>query len=195
MCVKLFMVVLKSRQVNLSVMLLLNLFINLFVFVNSLVYLCLLKASLALSYLVVKRCDFDLDNKVIINTRCSVNVCRKVRKSALLSVSTNVFHASASGVVNIKIVPPYQHFNSTKNVSKSVLSALAVSFIPVPTLTVNPAMSLHVRNVLMSVNITCRVRKVNLYIPLSVNTSTTLVDDDSHNITSCSVSEVCVFQV
>ena len=48
MCVKLFLVVLKSRQVNLSVMLLLNLLVNLFLFANSLVYLCLLKASVAL---------------------------------------------------------------------------------------------------------------------------------------------------
>ena len=48
MCVKLFLVVLKSRQVNLSIMLLLNLFINLFVIVNSFVSLYLLKASVAL---------------------------------------------------------------------------------------------------------------------------------------------------
>ena len=48
MCVKLFIVVLKSCQVNLSVMLLLNLFVNLFLFLNSLVYLYLLKASIAL---------------------------------------------------------------------------------------------------------------------------------------------------
>ena len=66
------------------------------------------------SYRVVKRCDFDFVNKVIINTRRSVSVCRKVRKSVLVSVSTNVFHASPPDVVNVTIVPPYQHFNSTK---------------------------------------------------------------------------------
>ena len=54
MCVKLFLVVLKSRQVNLSVMLLLNLFVNLFLFVNSLVYLYLLKASVALLIVLQK---------------------------------------------------------------------------------------------------------------------------------------------
>ena len=38
------------------------------------------------SYPVVKRCDFDLVNKVNINTRCSVSVCRKVCKSVLVSL-------------------------------------------------------------------------------------------------------------
>ena len=128
------------------------------------------------SYRVVERCNFDLVNKVIINTRHSVSVCPKVRKYVLVSVPTNIFHASAPDVVNITIVPPYQNFNSTKNVSKSVFSASAVSFIPAATLTVNPAMSLHVHNVLMSVDTTCCVCKVRPYIPLSVNTSTTLVD-------------------
>ena len=42
MCVKLFLVELKSCQINLSVKLLLNLFVNLFVLVNLLVPLCLL---------------------------------------------------------------------------------------------------------------------------------------------------------
>ena len=74
---------------------------------------------------VVKRRDFDLVNKVIINTMCSVSACRKVRKSALLSVSANAFHASAP--LNVTIVPP---------------------------------LSLLVRNVSMSVNNTCCVRKV-----------------------------------
>ena len=100
----------------------------------------------------------------------------------MVSVSTNIFHASAPDVVNVTIVPPYQHFNSTKNVSKYVLSASAVSFIPAPTLTVNPAISLHVHNVLMSVNTTYYVCKVSTYIPLSVNTSTALVDYVSHNV-------------
>ena len=139
------------------------------------------------SYRVVKRCDFDLVNKVNINTRRSVSVCRKVRKSVLVSVSTNVFHALPPDVVNVTIVPPYQHFNSTKYVSKSVLSASAVSFIPAPTLTVNPAMSSHVCNALMSVNTTCRVRKASPYVPPSVNTSTTLVNYISHNVRMFSV--------
>ena len=69
-----------------------------------------------------------------------------------------------------------------KNVNKSILSVLAVSFIPAPTLTVNPVMSLHGRSVLASVNITCRVRNVSPYIPLSVNTSTPLVNYVSHNV-------------
>ena len=77
---------------------------------------------------------------------CSVSACRKVRKSALLSVSANVFHASAP--LNVTIVPP---------------------------------LSLLVRNVSMSVNNTCCVRKVRPYIPLSVNTSRTLVDYVSRN--------------
>ena len=128
------------------------------------------------SYRVVKRSDFDLFIKVNINTRCSVSVCRKVRKSVLVSVSTNVFHTPAPDVVNVTIAPPYQHFSSTNNVSKSVLSVSAVSFIPAPTLTINPVMSLHGRNVLASVNTTCRVHKVICYIPLSVNTSTPLVN-------------------
>ena len=50
-----------------------------------------------------------------------------------------------------------------ENVSKSILSVSAVSFIPAPTLTVNPVMSLHGRKVLISVNTTCRVRNVSLY--------------------------------
>ena len=37
---------------------------------------------------VVKRCDFDFANKVIINTRRSVSVCHKVHESVLVSVST-----------------------------------------------------------------------------------------------------------
>ena len=134
------------------------------------------------SYRVVKRSDFDLFIKVNINTRCSVSVCRKVRKSVLVSVSTNVFHTPAPDVVNVTIASPYQHFSSTKNVSKSVLSVSAVSFIPAPTLTVNPVMSLHGRSVLASVNTTCRVHNVSPYIPLSVNTSTPLVNYVSHNV-------------
>ena len=53
------------------------------------------------SYRVVKRCDFDFVNKVIINTRRSVSVCQKVCKFVLINVSTNVFHASPPGVVNV----------------------------------------------------------------------------------------------
>ena len=116
------------------------------------------------SYRVVKRCDFDLVNKVNINTRCSVSVCRKVGKSVFVSVSTNVFHTSAP------------------DVSKSVLSVSAVSLIPAPTLTVHPVMFLHGRNVLVSVNATCRVCNVSPYIHLSVNTSTLLVNYVSYNV-------------
>ena len=43
-------------------------------------------------------------------------------------------------------------------------------------------MSLHGRNVLVSVNTTCCVRNVSPYIPLSVNTSTSLVNYVSHNV-------------
>ena len=60
---------------------------------------------------LVRRCDFDFVNKIIINTRRSVSVCCKVHKSVLVSVSTNVFPASPPDVVNFTIVPPYQHFN------------------------------------------------------------------------------------
>ena len=105
------------------------------------------QSVLSPSYRAVKRFDFDFVNKVIINTRRSDSVCRKVRTSVLVSVSTNVFHSSLSDAVNVTIVPPYLHFNSTKNVSKTVLSASAVSFVPEPTFTGNPAMSSHVRNV------------------------------------------------
>ena len=146
------------------------------------------------SYRVVKRCDFDLVNKVNINTRCSVIACRKVRKSVLVNVSTNVFHTPAPDVVNVTIAPPYQHFNSTKNVSKSVVSVSAVSFIPAPTPTGNPVMSLHGRNVLISVNTTCRVRNVSPYILLSVNSSTPLVNYVSHNVRHVQRPK-CVLQV
>ena len=100
----------------------------------------------------------------------------------MVSVSTNVFHTSAPDVVNVTIVQPYQHFSSTKNVSKSVLSVSAGSFIPAPTLTVNPVVSLHGCNVLVSVNTTCCVRNLSPYIPLSVNTSTSLVSYVSQNV-------------
>ena len=80
------------------------------------------------SYHVVKRCDLN------INTRRSVSVCRKVCKSVLVRVSTNVSHISANDVVNVTILQPYQHFSSRKNVGESVLSVSAVSFIPAPTL-------------------------------------------------------------
>ena len=146
------------------------------------------------SYRVVKRCDFDLVNKVNINTRCSVIACRKVRKSVLVNVSTNVFHTPAPDVVNVTIAPPYQHLNSTKNVSKSVVSVSAVSFIPAPTPTGNPVMSLHGRNVLISVNTTCRVRNVSPYILLSVNSSTPLVNYVSHNVRHVQRPK-CVLQV
>ena len=47
--------------------------------------------------------------------RCSVSVCRKVRKSVLASVSTNVFHTPALDVVNVTIAPPsYQHLAQKK---------------------------------------------------------------------------------
>ena len=83
---------------------------------------------------VVKRREFDLVNQVNINTRRSVSVCRKVCKSVLVRVSTNVSHISANDVVNVTILQPYQHFSSRKNVGESVLSVSAVSFIPAPTL-------------------------------------------------------------
>ena len=180
MCVILFLVVLKSRQVIL-LMLLLNLLVILFVFLNSLVHLCLLKASYSPSYCIVKRCDFHLVNKVIIKTRCSVSICRKVHKSVLVSVSINIFHASPHCVVNVIIAPTYQHYNLTNNVNKSVFSASTVSFLPALTLSINPVMPLHFRNVLISVNTICHVCKVSLYIPPSINTIKTLVDYVSHN--------------
>ena len=181
MCVILFLVVLKSRQVILLLMLLLNLLVILFVFLNSLVHLCLLKASYSPSYCIVKRCDFHLVNKVIIKTRCSVSVCHKVHKSVLVSVSINIFHASPHCVVNVIIAPTYQHYNLTNNVNKSVFSASTVSFLPALTLSINPVMPLHFRNVLISVNTICHVCKVSLYIPPSINTIKTLVDYVSHN--------------
>ena len=131
------------------------------------------------SYYVVKRCYFHFVIKVIINTRCPASFSRKVCKFVWVSVSTSLFHTSSPDVVNITIVPAYQHFHSTKSGSKFVPSASAVS---APPLTVNPGMSLHVCNVLMFVNTTYRVHKVSPYIPLSVNTSTTLVDYVSHNV-------------
>ena len=131
---------------------------------------------------VRKKCDFYLVSQVIIDNKCSVKVCRKVCKSILANLSTNLFHVSSPDVVNVKIVLPYQQFNSTNNVSKFVPSTSAVPFLPAPTLvTVNHAMSLPVRNVLMSVNNICHVRKVSRYIPLSVNTSRTLASV-SHNL-------------
>ena len=66
-------------------------------------------------YHVAKRCDFNLVNKVNINSRCSVSVCRKVRKSVLASRSTNVFHTPAPDVVNVTIAPPpYQNLAQQK---------------------------------------------------------------------------------
>ena len=167
-----------------------------FVFVHKFVSLPIFAQSVrSPSYRVVKRCDFDLVNKVNINTRCSVSVCRKVRKSVLVSVSTNFFHTPTPDVVNVTIAPPYQHFSSTKNVSKSVACFSAVSFIPAPTLADNPVMSLHGCNVLiMSVNTTCRVRNVSPYIPYFINTSTPLVNYVSHNVRHVQRPE-CVFQV
>ena len=110
----------------------------------------------------------------------------------MVSVSTSVFHTPAPGIVIVIIAPPYQHFSSTKNVSKSVLSVSAVSFILTPTLTVNPVLSLHGRNVLVSVNTTCRVRNVSPYVPLSVNTSTPLVNYVSHNVRHVQCIVKCV---
>ena len=63
-----------------------------------------------------------------------------------------------------------------------MLSVSAVSFVPAPTLAINPVMSLHGRNVLVSVSTTCHVRNVSPYILLSVNTSTPLVNYVSHNV-------------
>ena len=100
----------------------------------------------------------------------------------MVSVSANVLHTPTPDVVNVTIAPPHQHSSSTKNVSKSVLSVSAVPFISAPTLTVNPAISLHSRNVLISVNTTCRVRNASPYIPYSVNTSTPLVNYVFHSV-------------
>ena len=63
-----------------------------------------------------------------------------------------------------------------------MLSVSAVSFIPAPTLAINPVMSLHGRNVLVSVSTTSHVRNVSPYILLSVNTSTPLVNYVCHNV-------------
>ena len=81
-----------------------------------------------------------------------------------------------------KMLQLYCHINTLTQlyISKCALSASAVSFIPVTTLSVNPAMSFHVHNILVSFNTTCHVRKVSPYIPLSVNSSTTHVDYVSH---------------
>ena len=74
--------------------------------------------------------------------RCMYSVCRKVRESVIVSVSFNVFHASPVDIVNVTIVPLYQHFTSTNNLSKSVLSVSTVYFLPSLTLVrVNPVMS------------------------------------------------------
>ena len=43
-------------------------------------------------------------------------------------------------------------------------------------------MSLHDRNVLISFNTTCHVRNMSPYIPLSVDTSTSLVNYVPHNV-------------
>ena len=69
-----------------------------------------------------------------------------------------------------------------KNVNKSILSVLTVSFIPAPILTVNPLMYLHSCNVLVSVNTTYHVHNVSPYIPLSVNTSAPVFNYASHNV-------------
>ena len=131
---------------------------------------------------VRKKCDFYLVSQVIIDNKCSVSVCHKVCKSILANVSSNLFHASPPDVVNVKIAVPYQQFDSTNNVSKFVPSTSAVPFLPAPTLVaVNHAMSLYLRNVLMSLNNICHVHKISCYIPLSVNTSTTLASV-SHNL-------------
>ena len=82
------------------------------------------------SYRIVKRCDFDLVNKVNINAGCFVSVCRKVRKSVLVSVSTNFFHTPTPDVVNVTIAPPYQHFSSTKmQVNLLHVSRLSLLFL------------------------------------------------------------------
>ena len=59
---------------------------------------------------------------------------------------------------------------------------MAVSFIPAPTPTVNLVMSLDDFNLLLSINTTCHVCNVSVYIHLSVNTSTSLVNYVSHNV-------------
>ena len=60
---------------------------------------------------------------------CFVNVCPEVRKSVLLSVSIKVFYVSPTDVVNVTNLLHYQQFNSTHNGNKSILGALAVSFL------------------------------------------------------------------
>ena len=55
------------------------------------------------SYRVLKRYDFNLVNKVIFNTKRSVSVCRKVRKSVLFRVSTSIFHALRLDAVNVTL--------------------------------------------------------------------------------------------
>ena len=76
-----------------------------FVFVRKFVSVHIFAQSVRSTYRVVKRCDFDLVNKVNINTRCSVSVCRKVRKSVLVSVSNNIFNTLAPYVLcSVQIV-------------------------------------------------------------------------------------------
>ena len=111
------------------------------------------------------------------------SVCRKVRESVIASVSFNVFHASSVDFVKVTVVPLYQHFTSTNNLGKSVLSVSTVHFLPSLTpVRVNPVMSWHIRKVLMSVNTICHICKVSPYIPLSVKTSAALVHYASHNV-------------
>ena len=121
-------------------------------------------------------------NKVNINTRCSVSISRKVLKSVFVSVSTNVFQTPAPDILNVTNAPPYQHLNSTKNISKYALSVSAAAFIPAPVLTVNLVMPVHGCNILVSVSTTFHVNNMSPYIPLSVNARTPLVDYVSHNV-------------
>ena len=117
----------------------------------------------------------------------STSVYHKVCKPIVASASSSVFHLLIAFVVNVTILSLYQHFNPTNNVSKSILSVSTASFLPAPTpFTSNNVLCLHVRNA-------CRVRKVSLYISLSVTTSATLVNHIFHNVHHVDLQCVCVF--
>ena len=110
-------------------------------------------------------------------SECAVNVCRRVFKVVLSSLSVSTVSVPPVNVVKVTTTPTYQYTNPASKhaiVCKPVFRTSHVITTPAPAVaTLNSVLPLHVCDVPVPPNLLCHVRKVSPPIPLSVDLATT----------------------
>ena len=106
-------------------------------------------------------------------SECALNVCRKVFKVVLSSLSVNTVSVN---VVKVTTTPTYRHRNPVSKhvfLRKPVFSAFHVNTLPAPAVvTLISSLPLHVCDVPVPANLLCHVRKVTSPKALPVNLTT-----------------------